>query len=833
MYFSRSYVSVVNRLLLPGLALFALASALPAPAAVGGARASRLQARPALAFTSPEKQIVLEGPYAQARVLVEERRGAQSVQDVSAKVEWQIANPAVARMDGGTLRPLKDGKTVLTARLDRRVVRVPVVVRGMAKAAPPRFLADVLPVLTKVGCNQGACHGAGSGKGGFKLSLLGYDPEADYDAITRTNGARRIARAEPENSLILRKPTFRVRHRGGRLFDVGSPQYRVLCDWIAGGLPGPVATDPRVVRLEATPAVRTLAIGQTQAFAVRARYSDGSVRDVTGQTLFTPSDGTVASVTPSGIAKVVGMGEAAVLIRYRGLVATAQIVSPFAPPLQASAAHPNAAPVASRIDALILHKLAGLGLRTSDPCSDSDFLRRAYLDVIGILPTPDEARAFLADRDPKKREKHIDALLERPEYVDFWTLRWGDLLRCSRDLLTDRGMYALNAWIRRGVAENRPWDRFARELLLARGSGYATGPANFYRAADSPGALAETTSQIFLGVRIECAKCHNHPYEKWTQNQYYQMAAFFARVQRRPGDTPGENVVFVADSGEVRHPKTRREVVAAALDAAPLPAGFQGDRRQALAEWLTSDRNPFFAHSIVNRIWRHFMGRGFVEPVDDLRVTNPPSNAALFDWLARDFTQHGYDLKYLIRAIMRTQAYQRSAQPMRGNGADNRYYSHFLLKRLGAEQLMDALSAATGVPAKFAGYPAGMRAAQLPDTTAPSYFLDLFGRPARKVTCECERTDAPSLGQVLHFMNGKDINDRLTAQNGRVATLLAAKLPDRAVVEALYLATMTRFPTAAESRKATGAFSNAKDRRKAAEDLLWALLNSNEFLFNH
>jgi hypothetical protein len=784
----------------------------------------------AIAFTHAPKVFVLTSPYTEARPLIEARSASGAITDVTDKVVWSFSSPAIAKMEGETLTPLHDGRTRLIARLGSAHVEADIAVSGIAKAGPPRFLTDVLPVITKAGCNQGACHGSASGKGGFKLSLLGYDPDWDYDAITRASDARRICLAAPESSLLLRKPTFRVRHRGGRIFDESSHAYRVLRDWIAAGVPGPGKTEPKVVDVEISPAVRTLPVGQSQVFAVRAKYSDGTTRDVTNQALFTASDAAVAAVQPLGSARVTGTGEAAVLIRYGSLVKTASVISPFAAPRACTAAKPTTD--SDAIDALIDRKLASLGLNPSARCTDSDFLRRAYLDLIGQLPTADEVRAFLADRTSDRRSRLIDSLMARPEYVDFWTVKWGDLLHCSRDLLTDRGMNSLHAWIRRSVQNNVPWDQFARDLLLARGSVYANGPANFYRTSGNPGVLAETTSQLFLGVRIECARCHNHPYERWTQNQYYQMAAFFARVKTQAGSND-DRVVYTSNDGEVHHPKTNATVLATALDASPLPATYAGDRREPLADWLTSARNPFFSYAFVNRIWKHLMGRGFVEPVDDLRVTNPPSNAPLFDWLSADFSRHGFDVKYLIKTIMLTRAYQRSAEPAPGAARDVKFYSHSLLKRLGAEQLIDALSSGTGVPSAFDGYPQGIRACQLPDTTVPSYFLDLFGRPERKTTCECERSDAPTIAQVLHFMNGKDINDRITAKNGIVSAALDAKHSDAQVVEQLYLSTVSRYPTAAESRRAVSALAHAKDRRKITEDLLWVLLNSNEFLFNH
>jgi hypothetical protein len=592
-------------------------------------------------------------------------------------------------------------------------------------------------------------------------------------------------------------------------------------------MPAPTPTEPNVAALEVTPPVRTLSVGQKQRFRVWARFSDGTRRDVTPQTLFSGSDGTVTTVTPDGEATIVGKGEAAVLVRYRDRVATATVTAPFGPP-RASFAN-GAAP----LDRLVNKKLAALGLDASPRCSDADFLRRASLDVIGALPTPQAVRAFLADHDPNKREKLIESLLSRPEYVDYWTLQWGDILRSTRGALGEKGLVAFNRYLRESVAQNKPWNRLARELVLAKGSMFDAGQANYFRAASTPETRAETTSQVFLGVRMQCARCHNHPYERWTQTQYYQMASFFARVRTKPGEAADERIVYTADTGEVAHPKTKQAVTPTALDAAPLPATYQGDRRQALADWLTAPQNPFFAKILVNRVWKHFLGQGLVEPVDDFRVTNPPTNAALLDFLAQDFVRGGYDVKRLIRTITRSDAYQRTAVSTPRNAADTRYYSHYFFKRLAAEPLLDAVGAATGVDEKFGGYPAGLRAAELPDTSVESYFLDLFGRPARNIVCQCERIDAPNLAQVLHFMNGKGINARLADKNGRVAKLIEAKTPDVKLIEELYLAALSRFPSDDETMEALMNLAQASDRQKEAEDLLWALLNSKEFLFNH
>jgi len=793
---------------------------------------SKASVDPLVGLDASPAKVVLTGPYAESRLLVEGIMKSGSRRDMSGAAGLKVADAKIAEIDdSGIVRGKHDGSTWVSGTIKGRSVRVPVVVSGFAHPTAPRFLNDVEPILTRAGCNMGACHGAAAGKGGFKLSLLGYDPDNDFIAIARQKTAARVAPVQPDQSLLLLKPTLKVVHRGGLRFRPGSPEYRLLRDWIAAGAPGPVAKAPTVVALETSPAVRKLAVGQTQRIRVTARFSNGTKRDVTGETVFAGSDETVAKVSPDGEAKVTGPGEAAVVIRYQGLVGTARIISPYATPY--TLPHTAATTPVQQVDRLAMQKLADLGLPASPRSSDSDFLRRAFLDVTGQLPSPDETRAFLADKDPNKRDNLIESLLTRPEYIDFWTHKWADILRCSRTFLSTKGVYAYNDWIRQSVAENRPWDQFAADLLLAQGSVFKEGAANYYKASTSPQELAENTAQVFLGVRMQCAKCHNHPYDRWTQNQYYEMAAFFTQVKRKPGERPDEQVVYATNKGDIANPRTGKTMFPCALDAKPLPVDYTGDRRVELVKWMTAPQNPFFAKTVVNRIWKHYMGRGFVEPVDDIRPTNPASNAPLFDFLAQDFATHGYDLKRLMRTILHSEAYQRSAVPLPGNARDTRYYAHYPFKRLEAEQMLDALSTATGVSEKFDGLPSGTRAQQLPDAGVNSYFLDLFGRPARNIVCECERSDDPNLSQVLHLMNSSDLNTRLTSKTGRITALFEKKMADAPMVEELYLAAYARYPTPEESRRAVTTLSKAKDKRQATEDLFWALLNAKEFFFNH
>jgi hypothetical protein len=486
------------------------------------------------------------------------------------------------------------------------------------------------------------------------------------------------------------------------------------------------------------------------------------------------------------------------------------------------------------VDDAILAKLSRLGIRPSPVCSDTEFLRRASLDLAGVLPTAEETRAFLKSRDPNKRQKWIDALLERPEFVDTWTYRLGDLLRSSRRNLGGKGLTQFHRYLRDAVARNRRWDEVVRELITARGSLWDVGPANYYGVGGSPEEWAENTSQVFLGVRIQCARCHNHPFDRWTQGDYYSFAAFFGRTKTKSGGERGDKVVFVADEGEVKHPKTEAVMPPRPLGVAkPSTLPEDADRREALARWLTAPENPWFARATVNRLWKHLMGRGLIEPVDDLRATNPPSNEAALARLAESFVANDYDIRHVLRVLATSSTYQRSATPNATNRNDEMQFSRHLVRRLAAEQLLDAVAQVTGVPEKFPGIPKGARAAQLPDTAVPSYFLDLFGRPARENVCECEREMSTNLAQTLHLMNGDSVNARIRAPEGRLATLLAAEKPDEAVLEELFLTTLTRLPTPKERAGALATIREAPSRREGFADLLWALLNTREFLFTH
>jgi hypothetical protein len=667
------------------------------------------------------------------------------------------------------------------------------------------------------------------------LSLRGYLPEVDYENLTHDMHGRRVNSLDSDRSLILLKATGQVPHEGGRRFDVGSPQYRILRDWIAAGRPSDLATAPRLERLELLPARAVVNEPErTQQIRVVGHFADGSASDVTSLACFSSSDAETADVSPAGTATSRKMGEAAVLVRYLDATATSRLtflrdVPGFAWPT---------APESNYVDRHVFAKLLGLRLPPSDLATDEEFLRRAFLDACGVLPTPEEARGFLADRSPDKRAKLIDALLERPEYADFWSLKWADKLGCNNRFVGAAGAYKYRRWIRDAVASNRPFDEWVRKILTATGPNYSQPASGFYRRIRDPDSRVETVAQLFLGVRVQCARCHNHPAERWTQDDYFGLAAFFPRIKYKDSENfigiyNKEEVVYVDRAGEVTHPRTGQTVTPKFLGGPVAAASESEDRRAVLADWLTASDNPFFARTAVNRIWFHLFGRGIVEPVDDFRDSNPPSNDELLDALAADFVAHGFDTKHVIRTIMNSRTYQLSSRPNALNADDVKYFSHAQLRLLTAEQLLDAISQVTGSPEKFTGLPTGVRAAELPDGEFYHRFLRTFGQPQRSSACECERESDSTLTQALHLIGGRVIHNKLRATDGRVQSLASSNIQPAEMIDELYLAALSRFPTGEERQVGLTLFASVPDRRAAVEDLTWALINSKEFLFQH
>ncbi len=695
---------------------------------------------------------------------------------------------------------------------------------------PVNFVTEVVPILTKSGCNSGACHGAQHGRGGFRLSLFGFDPQFDYDQIVRSNEGRRVVVSDPERSILLAKPSLVMEHGGGERLKLSGAHYEKVRQWLADGAPEPTGKEPTVTKLEVSPAARVLEPNQQQQLTVTAIWSDGRREDVTTTTLFDSLNDAVAGVTAAGLVTAKAAGETHVMVRFAGHAVVMQVSLPFA-----KLTNFPAIPANNFIDDKLIAKWKQLGLVPSPLATDAEFLRRLYLDAIGTLPTPEEARAFVADQSADKRVKAIDTVLNRPEFVDWWSLKWGDLLRIDRTAMQEKGMWSFHNWVRAQLRDGKKVDEFVRDIVTAEGSTFTDGPVNFYKTGRNADDWAETASQVFLGVRVQCAKCHTHPFEKWTQADYYGLAAFFVRVGQKNSQEFGifgrESVLYLLPTGDARHPRKGGVVKPKPFDGPEMEDEF--DRRKKLADWMTAPDNKLFARNIVNRFWGYLMGRGLVEPLDDMRATNPASNPELLDSLAADFVKSKFDLKHLLRTIFASRAYQLSSAVTDGNKADgsNTHFTRFTVKRLTAEQMADALDFATGTREKYIGVPLGTRAIQLPDTQYRSYLMDTFGRPARQITCECERTTKPNIAQALHLLNGDFLNKKIADKTGRIEKLAMTKTAT--AIEELYLVTLSRSPSADEVAKAEGWVKSAPTVKEGLQDLLWVLVNSKEFLFNH
>jgi hypothetical protein len=782
--------------------------------------------------------VTLDSPRAVQQMTVTGKYADGTIRDLTPFAAYTSETPDLLEATGGFIRGKRNGNTQLVVQVGGQTAKVPVTVSKLDQPVPVSFRQDVIAGLNVGGCNAGACHGTPSGKNGFRLSLRGFDPAQDYIQLTRDVWGRRTDKEDAFASLILQKGLGRIPHEGGARFGADTVAVEAIAGWIRQGMLDDPPGRPTVVKTEVLPGPRVLkAPARWQQLAVIAHLSDNTTRDVTRLTVFSSSDPAVADVSPNGLVEFKQGGEVAILCRYLEEMRSVRIT--YLEPREGFAwSNP---PEANYVDKHIFAKLKLMTILPSDLCSDSEFVRRAYLDLCGLLPTTDETTKFLADPAADKRAKLVDKLLERPEYADFWALKWLDVLRSSRKTIQLKGAAAFQLWLRDNLARNEPLDEMIRELLTATGSTYANPPANYYRIAKDPTNLAETTAQLFFGVRMQCAKCHNHPFEAITQDDYYSTAAWFARVKtkkdvttagKKPED-PGAEVVFDLRDGEVTQPRSGKTMAPKFLKGAvpPIPPG--KDRREVFAEWLTGAANPYFAKSVVNRVWYHLMGKGIVDPVDDFRDSNPPSNDELLDALAKDFVAKNFDLKSLVRTIMTSRTYQLSATPNETNKEDAKYFSHAVTKLLTAEQLLDALCDVTAVPEKFAGLPLGTRAIQLPDGEVNHPFLKTFGQPARELACECERESDSNLAQALQLINGPTINDKLRNPNNRLGKLLAEKKNEKEILDALYMAALARPATDAERAPALSHVAKNMDKRKAWEDVLWAILNTREFLFRH
>ena len=776
--------------------------------------------------------ITLGSPQQRAQAVVSGVYADGSVQDLTRAATFKLDDARVASVSGGWIAPVREGTTDLIVKAGGREAKISVTVTNQAAPEAVSFKYGALAALSKQGCNSGGCHGAPSGKGGFALSLAAFDPEVDKVAIVREHFSRRVDVLEPASSLLLRKPLTEIAHRGGQRLRTNDTAYALLTGWIGQGCrfdreDAPhctgIALHPPTGRVLRWPA-------HTQQLQVFARFSDGSTRDITRLAVYASSDEALATVTPEGLAVGTGArGQVAVSVRYLEHVEACYLTLVKDVP-----GFRWTAPVERNyIDRQVNTKLRQLQFLPAETCTDAEFIRRVHLDVIGILPSPEETRNFLADAAPDKRSRLIDMLLDRPEYARFWALKWGDLLRLNAQQVTSAGVHKYHRWLVRAFAENQPYDAFVRELITAQGSTFEEPAANFYRTTATTTDTLETTAQIFLGARLQCAKCHNHPYERWTQDNYYGMGAIFERVKRKPTARAGEQVIYTARRGEITQPRTGKEMKPWAPGAGELEVAADADRREVFAAWLTRPENPFFARVEANRLWSHLMGQGIVEPVDDFRDSNPPSNVELLEALARDFAAHQFDRKHLLRTILNSHTYQASSRAGHFNEDDTRNFSHARQRLLTAEQLLDAVCQVTGMPERFGSLPVGTLATQLPAPEPGNAFLGVFGQPQRTSACACERPSAPQLAQALQLFNGPLIHGKLQARENRFRRELAKGKPDADIITDLYLAALCRPPKADELATAMQHVTSKPDRERALEDIGWALLNMNEFLFQH
>jgi hypothetical protein len=828
-------------LLQPGLALLVLAVA-----ALGSSAAfERLEVDPVT--------VTVRGSDATAQIVVTGRTRDDRAVDLTDQVVYDSQDPKVATVDrDGLVHPAGDGETHILVSPGEKVgpvaalesLRVLVRVTDFANTRPVQFAGEVVPIFTKLGCNNGACHGKASGQNGFKLSLLGFDPRADFEALVREARGRRVFPASPDSSLLLLKSSGRAPHGGGQKLEADSAEYRKILRWVRQGMPYDTGNEPKLVAISVTPPQRLIARHSRQQIRVTATYDDGSTADVSRLAQYQTNAADLATVDERGTIETLdGVGEAAIMARFGGQVSVARALVPLGldvPPWEPPAS-------TNPIDGYVFRKLKELGLPPSGTCTDAEFVRRAAVDICGILPTPDETTAFENDPDPAKRARWVDKLLARPEYADLFAMKWSAILRNRRlpflgGNAQDGVTFGFHSWIRQSLAENKPFDQFAAEIVAARGDATVTPAVAWYRQSPFNQQTDETekvddTAQLFLGMRIQCARCHHHPFEKWSQDDYYGFAAFFSRMGRKAGNDPTSPRVFTMASGTAKNPTNGKAYQPKLLDGPELAdLGPRQDPRQALADWLRKPDNPFFARAIVNRYWKHFFGRGLVEPEDDMRVSNPATNPELLDALAADFVASGYDLKHLIRSIATSRAYDRSSLPNEYNGADRQNFARYYPRRLPAEVLLDAINAVTGGDEKFNGLPKGFRAAQLPDDGFASYFLEIFGRPKRESVCECERSSEANLSQTLHLLNSNEIQQKLTAKDTRVARWANDPRPDSEKIDELYRLCYSRPPTSDEREICLAHLAKrqaADQGRQGYEDLLWTLLNTKEFLLNH
>ncbi len=792
-------------------------------------------------------RLSLRGSDDAKQVLITAELNAGRMQDLTGDVKYEVADPRIARVTStGRVLPKGNGSTQITAHYGERKASFAIAVESVDENLPINFGNQIVPIFTKLGCNSGGCHGKLSGQNGFRLSLLGFEPDLDYTTLVKESRGRRLFLAAPEQSLLLRKASGQLSHGGGKRMEPDSDEYKLIRRWIASGLPYGNESDPVVTKLEVVPPARVLSRQNKQQFIVYAHYSDGSMEDVTRRAQYDTNDPEVAIVEPTGLVRSLNLsGEAAIMARYLGQVNSIRVTVPLGVKIPDYRFEAK-----SVVDQATQKKWQLLGIVPSELCTDEQFIRRVSIDITGTLPTPAEVEAFLGDPSADRRDKLVDRLLAKPEYAYFFANKWADILRVKRGNQQPGrayGTFAFHDWLVDAIAADRPYDQFVREILSAVGDEACCPPTVWYKDLQTADQFVDNASQVFLGTRMQCAQCHHHPYEKWSQDDYWGLAAFFGRLAVKNVPIAGRSnqnqqnqkrVLSVKATGSVTNKKSGKSAVMKPLDGEPVTVGPEDDPRLALVDWMVDPHNPFFARAVVNRYWGHFLGRGIVDPIDDMRVTNPPSNAELLDALAKDLADHRFSLKHLIGTICKSRTYQLSSTPNEFNKNDKQAYSRYYAKRLQAEVLFDAVCQVTDSPPSFPGLPqdihAPKRAIMLPDESFASYFLDVFGRPQRLSACECERVTEPNLAQALHLLNSEEVQNKISRGGGR-AELFAKddKRSDEEKITELFEWCFTRKPTEKHLQLALEHIQrHGKDKKRAYEDILWALVNTKEFIFN-
>jgi hypothetical protein len=748
--------------------------------------------------------------------------------DVTAQSAVKLVDSGLCRHEKNVLYPQADGQTTLEVEYQGLKAAATVAVKDAAADRPISFQLDIMPVFMRAGCNTGSCHGAARGKDGFRLSLFGFDPQGDYFRLTRELGDRRINLASPADSLLIEKSIGAVPHTGGKRFDPDSEYNATLLRWLEAGAPNDAGPTAAVLGVDLYPPKAVLeGEGTTQQFIARARYADGSDRDITSLATFMTNNDNSAPITEDGLVTAAARGEAFVMARFEThTVGNQVLVLPqgmqYEPP-----------PVAGNyIDELIGDKLQKIRMLPSGLCTDEQFLRRVTIDITGLLPTEEEYHEFLADQDAAKRAKLVDRLLERKEFSEIWAMKWAELLMIkTTNQVSAKSAFLYASWLTDKIASNVPLDQMVQELLAASGGTFKEPATNYYQIELDTLKTSENVAQVFMGIRTQCAQCHNHPFDRWTMDDYYSFAAFFAQIGRKQGEDYREIIVFNRGGGEVNHPVGGRQMKPKFLGG-PEPDLNGIDRREALAKWLTSTDNPYFATSVANRVWAHFFGKGIVEPIDDIRVSNPASNPELFDLLGDKLVEYKYDFRALVRDICNSHAYQRSTERNESNATDERNFAHGNVRRIPAEMLLDCISQVTSVSDKFGGLPAGSRAVQIANGATSNYFLTTFGRAPRDTVCACEAKTEPTLSQALHMLNGSTTQGKIQS-GGLIAAWLKEGLAPPQVIERLYIRCLSRRPEPAETERLMQIVAEAPNPQAGLEDVFWAVLNSREFLFNH